>query len=95
MKTTTILFKNVPQDNGDLASFEVAGCLIAQNGSPTARRPEILIHLPKKFKGKVDGGWIDLEDHSYHITGTTVKVDSMIENKPTPWNRYAIAERII
>lgn len=95
MKTTTIDFVNRPNADGTVTEkISVPGCLIAQNGTPTARRPEILIHLPKKFKDTVEGAWVNLEGHSYHVIGTTVKVETMIDNKPTPWDRYMVAERI-
>lgn len=95
MKTTTIDFINRPNADGSVTErISVAGCLIAQNGSPTADRPEILIHLPRTFKESVADAWVNLEDHSYHVIGTSVKVESMDSNKPTPWDRYVIAERI-
>lgn len=96
MKTTTVNFVNRPNPDGTvLKLLSVPGCLIAQNGSPTGSRPEILVHLPKTFKGTVDGSWINYEDHSYHVIGTTIKAEEMAGNKPTPWDRYCIAERIV
>ena len=93
--TTTIIFVNRPNDDGTITEeVEVPGCLIAQNGSPTGSRPEILIHLPRSFTEEVNGAWVNLEDHSYHVIGTTIRADSMDANKPTPWSRYCIAERI-
>lgn len=95
MKTTTIDFINRPNPDGSVTEkISVTGCLIAQNGSPTARRPEILIHLPRTFTDSVEDAWVNLEGHSYHVIGTSVKVESMEKNKPTPWDRYVIAERI-
>lgn len=95
MKTTTIQFVNRPNDDGTVTRLiEVPGCLIAQNGSPTGQRPEILIHLPRKFTDSVTNAWVNLEGHGYHVIGTTVKVESMDANKPTPWDRYVIAEKI-
>lgn len=95
MKTTTINFINRPNADGTITKeISVAGCTIAQNGTPTAQRPEIIIHLPKTFKDSVEGAFINLEGHSYHVIGTSVKVESMNKNVPTPWDRYVIAERI-
>lgn len=95
MKTTTINFINRPNEDGSItALIPVSGCLIAQNGSPTGSRPEILIHLPKSFSDSVEGAWVNLENHSYHVIGTSVKLESMEKNKPTAWDRYVIAERI-
>ena len=95
MQGTTIDFVNKPNADGTITpKISVDDCLIAQNGSPTTRRPEILIHLPKKFKGEVEGAWVNLEGHSYHVIGTTIKAESMEKNKPTRWDRYCIAERI-
>lgn len=95
INTTTITFLNRPNPDGTITQkVEVAGCLIAQNGSPTGTRPEILIHLPRTFKEDVDGAWVNLENHSYHVIGTTIRAESMDANKPTQWSRYCIAERI-
>lgn len=95
MKTTIIKFVNHPEDNGTLTKeIEVAGCLIAQNGSPTGRRPEILIHLPRTFTGDVNHSFVNFEGSTYHVIGTTIKAESMDSNKPTPWGRYCIAEKI-
>lgn len=95
MKTTVVNFINRPNEDGTITErISVAGCLIAQNGSPTGRRPEILIHLPKSFADSVAGAWVNVEGHSYHVIGTTVKLPEMKGNKPTPWDRYVIAERI-
>lgn len=93
MKTITIEFKNKPLEGGILETFSVPGCLISQNGSPTLTRPQILIHLPKKFNGTVDGAFVNHEGHSYHVIGTRVK--NMEDNTPTAWDRYCIAERLI
>ena len=95
MKTTTITFRNKPNDDGTVTPvIEIPGCLIAQNGSPTGPRPQILIHLPKKFKDDVSNSWIAHEGHTYHVIGTSIKAEPMDENVPTLWNRYVIAERI-
>lgn len=95
MKTTIIHFVNKPKDDGTLVKdIEVAGCLVAQNGSPTGSRPEILIHLPRTFTDDVSGSWVNFEGFTYHVIGVTIKAESMDANKPTAWNRYAIAEKI-
>ena len=95
INTTTVEFINRPNPNGTITkSTKVAGCLIAQNGSPTGARPEILVHLPRTFTEEVNGAWINLEGHSYHVIGTTIQAKPMEGNQPTPWNRYCIAERI-
>ena len=92
MKTTKVKFKNRPTDGG-VETVEVSGCLVANNGSPNVSRPQILIHLPKAFKGEVDGSFVDYDGEEYHVVGTTAA--DMDENTPTKWDRYAIAERII
>lgn len=92
MRTTKITFKNRPTDGG-FETVEVEDCLVANNGSPNVRRPQILIHLPKTFKGEVDGSFVEYEGEEYHVVGTTAA--DMDDNTPTKWNRYAIAERII
>ena len=93
--TTTIEFINRPNDDGTITeSIRVDGCLFSQNGSPTGTRPELLIHLPRTFTEEVNGAWVNLEGHSYHVIGTTIQAKPMDANKPTPWNRYCIAERI-
>lgn len=95
MKTTTVTFTNRPNEDGSVTpEIKVPGCLIAQNGTPTARRPQILIHLPKTFTDSVAESFVSHEGHSYHVIGTSVKFEKMDKNVPTPWNRYAIAERI-
>lgn len=95
MKTTTIHFVNRPNDDGTITKdIAVDGCLIAQNGTPTSRRPEILIHLPRTFKDSVEGSWVNFEGYTYHVIGTTIKAEPMSANKPTPWDRYCVAERI-
>lgn len=91
--TTTIKFINRPNPDGTVTSeIEVPGCLIAQNGTPTAERPQVLIHLPKTFKDSVDGSWVKVEGNDYHVVGT--KIAEMESNIPTPFNRYVIAERV-
>lgn len=92
MKTTDVTFKNRPNGDGTLtAELVIKGCLIANNGSPTSDRPQILIHLPKTSDEDVSDAWVDYEGHSYHVVGTSVP--QMDSNTPTPWNRYVIAER--
>ena len=92
MNVIDVNFKNRPNDDGTLTpSIVVKGCLVANNGSPTMDRPQILIHLPKTFTGEVVGAWVDYNGHSYHVVGTSV--EQMDSNTPTSWNRYAIAER--
>ena len=88
----TITFKNHPTTNG-LETFVIEDCLVANNGTPNAARPQILIHLPKTDEHDVDGSFVSYEGHEWHVIGTTVQ--QMDGNTPTRWNRYAIAERII
>lgn len=88
----SVTFKNRPTATG-LETFTIKDCLIANNGSPNASRPQILIHLPKTDKREVDGSFVDYEGYDWHIVGTTVA--QMDANTPTRWDRYAIAERII
>lgn len=92
MKTLDINFKNRPNPDGTITpSILAKGCLVANNGSPTMDRPQILIHLPKTFIDPVGGAWVDYDGHSYHVIG--VAAPQMDSNTPTNWNRYAIAER--
>ena len=88
---TTITFKNHPTTDG-LETFAIEDCLIANNGSPNASRPQILIHIPKASEKDVDGAFVSYEGYEWHVVGTTVA--QMDGNTPTRWNRYAIAERI-
>lgn len=93
LDTTTVNFLNRPNEDGTVTSqISVPGCLIAQHGASTARRPQVIIHLPKSFTDTVNGAWVHVEGGYYHVIGTTI--GSMIENTPTKWNRYAIAEKI-
>lgn len=92
MKGIAIEFKNHPDSNSGVETFVIQDCLIANNGSPNATRPQILIHLPKADSRKVDGAWVNYNGFSWHVIGTTTP--QMDENTPTRWNRYAIAERI-
>lgn len=87
-----VIFKNRPTATG-LETFTIEDCLIANNGSPNAARPQILIHLPKTDTHDVDGSFVAYEGYNWHVVGTTVA--QMDGNTPTRWNRYAIAERII
>lgn len=88
---TKVTFKNHPTEEG-FETFTVDDCLIANNGSPNASRPQILIHLPKTDKRAVEGSFVSYEGHEYHVVGVTVP--QMDENTPTRWNRYVVAERI-
>ena len=88
----SVTFKNRPTATG-FETFTIKDCLIANNGSPNASRPQILIHLPKTDKREVDGSFVDYEGYDWHVVGTTVA--QMDANTPTRWDRYAIAERII
>ena len=92
MKGITVKFKNKPLENGTLSTFEIEDCLVAQNGSPAAVRPQITIHLPKDDTHDVEGAWVEYEGQMFHVVGSTVP--SIKENTPTRWNRYAIAEKI-
>jgi len=85
-------FKNRPNKDGGVSTFFIENCAIAPNNSPTLKRPQILIHLPKADKTVVDGAWVNYDGHDYHVVGTTPKL--MDPNTPTPWNRYCIAEKI-
>lgn len=86
-----VTFKNHPTEEG-FETFTINDCLIANNGSPNASRPQILIHLPKTDSHAVEGSFVSYEGHEYHVVGVTVP--QMDGNTPTRWNRYAIAERI-
>ena len=93
MKTTNIAFKNYfDETTQKFENIEISGCLVANNGSPNASRPQIVIHLPKNDSHDVDGSFVDYDGKEYHIIGTTAK--QMDENTPTPWNRYCIGETI-
>lgn len=92
MKTIAVTFKNKPLEDGTLANITIDGCLVANNGTPNAPRPQILIHLPKTDDSDVSGSWVNYDGYDWHVVGTTVA--QMTDNTPTPWNRYAIAERI-
>lgn len=87
----TVTFKNRPTETG-FETFDIEDCLIANNGSPNASRPQILIHLPKIDEHVVDGAFVAYEGYDWYVIGTTV--EQMEGNTPTRWNRYAIAERI-
>ncbi len=88
----TVTFKNHPTPYG-FETFDIEDCLVSNNGTPNAPRPQILIHLPKEDSHVVDGSFVNYDGHDYYVTGTTaVQMDG---NTPTRWNRYAIAERII
>lgn len=91
MKGMTVEFKNHPDGHGGVETFSITDCLIANNGSPNAVRPQILIHLPKNDGHDVNGAWVNYDGYDWHIIGTTVA--QMGDNTPTRWDRYAIAER--
>lgn len=88
----TINFKNRPNNDGTLSNVTIKDCLIAQSGAPTARRPQVLVHLPKTDTSVINGAWFDYDGFTYHVIGTTAK--SIEDNTPTRWNRYCIAEKI-
>lgn len=92
MITRTVIFKNHVTATGGFENITIDGCLVANNGSPNASRPQILIHLPKNDSHDVDGSFVTYAGHDYFVTGTTAA--QMDENTPTQWNRYAVAERI-
>ena len=87
-----VTFKNHPTTDG-FETFTISDCLVANNGSPNAARPQILIHIPKTDNHDVNNSFVDYEGYEWHVIGTTVP--QMDGNTPTRWNRYAIAERII
>lgn len=89
---TSVTFKNHPTVNG-FETFTIENCLVANNGTPNAIRPQILIHLPKIDDHVVDGSFVSYAGYEWHVVGTTAP--QMEGNTPTNWNRYAIAERII
>lgn len=86
-----VTFKNHPTEEG-FEDITINDCLIANNGSPNASRPQILIHLPQSDSHAVEGSFVSYEGHEYHVVGVTAP--QMDKNTPTRWNRYAIAERI-
>lgn len=97
MEGVDITFKNVITKDGKLADITVKDCLVGPTGSATSLRPQIIIHLPKKFKGEVKSGWVDYGGDQYHVTnqtssGTTAPL--ITSNTPTRWDRYCIAEII-
>ena len=92
MTGTDIEFRNRPNEDGTFSSFIIKDCLIAQSGSPTIARPQIIIHLPKSDASPVGGAWVNYDGGSYHVIGTTAK--SIEPNTPTRWNRYCVAERM-
>jgi len=87
----SVTFKNRPTVSG-LETFTIDDCLIANNTTPNAARPQILIHLPKTDERPVDGAFVAFEGYDWHVIGTTTA--QMDGNTPTRWNRYAVAERI-
>lgn len=87
-----IEFKNRPNEDGTLSSFTIKDCLVSQTSTPTAVKPEVMVHIPKTSRETVDGAWFDYKGHSYHVVGTTVPL--IKENTPSRWDRYCIAQRI-
>lgn len=87
----SVTFRNRPTITG-LETFTIDDCLIANNTTPNASRPQILIHLPKTDQRAVDGAFVSFEGYDWHVIGTTTA--QMDGNTPTRWNRYAVAERI-
>lgn len=92
MKGIEINFKNRPNEDGTVSNLTIQNCLIAQNGTPTTNRPQVLVHLPKNDENTVAGAWFDYEGSTYHVIGTSVP--GIAVNVPTEWNRYCIAEKI-
>ncbi len=92
MKSIPVTFKNKPMPDGTVVTFTMKGCLVANTGSPTAAKPTIQIHLPKTDNRDINGAFVEYAGHDYHVVDTTAA--QMDPNTPTPWNRYAIAERI-
>jgi len=92
MRTRSITFKNIPTANG-FQTITIEGCTIGNYGSPNTNRPKVIINLPKTDSHDVDGSFVNWDGYDYHVVGTSAV--NMSENTPTPWNRYAIAERII
>lgn len=92
MKGINVDFKNRPNEDGSVSNFTVKDCLIAQSGSPTSRRPQVTVHLPKSDSANVNGAWFDYDNATYHVIGTAAK--SIEDNTPTRWNRYCIGEKV-
>lgn len=92
MKTLTVEFKNRPREDGTLETFSIQDCMVANNGSPTSSRPQILIHLPKTDRHEVEGAFVEYDEQTWHVIGVTAR--QMEGNTPTKWDRYAIAERV-
>lgn len=92
MTGVEVQFKNKPNDDGTLSDHIIADCLIAQNGSPTGTRPQIIVHIPKSDETDVQDSWINYRGGSYHVIGATVP--GIQQNIPTRWNRYVVAEKI-
>lgn len=92
MKGIAINFKNRPNEDGTLSSFAIDDCLIASNGSPSARRPQVIVHLPKASSESIVDAWFEYDGNTYHVIGTTPR--GIAENTPTRWDRFCIAEKI-
>ncbi len=51
MKGIEINFRNRPNSDGTITkSIIIPDCLVAQSGSPTIRKPQVTVHLPKVSK---------------------------------------------
>ncbi len=87
-----IEFKNRPNDDGTLSNFIIKDCLVAPNGSPTVKRPQVRVHLPINDKTRVNGAWLEYDGFTYHVVGEPIPM--IDENTPGRWNRYCVAERI-
>ena len=57
-----IEFKNRPNEDGTLSSFTIKDCLVSQTSTPTAAKPEVMVHIPKTSSETVDGAWFDYND---------------------------------
>lgn len=55
MKSIPVTFKNKPMPDGTVVTFTMEGCLVANTGSPTTAKPQIMIHLPKTDNRDVNG----------------------------------------
>jgi len=87
-----INFVNRPNPDGTVSNLTIKDCLVAQSGSPTARRPQVTVHLPKADNSNVSDAWFSYDGAMYHVVGTAAK--SIADNTPTRWNRYCIAEKV-
>ena len=92
MTGVDIEFKNQPQNDGSVKSFTVKNCLVYPSGDPAASRPRIMIHLPKADMADVIDSWVSYNNYDWHVIG--MAAPTMDNNTPTPWNRFAVAERV-